>query len=165
VRKHTHNCTHKKMRKRVKPENQSDHQAGPMSGHSRTTLRELFAQSLQNVSPTEFSVPPDVLRVQTPGAHEDYELPQDYLAEFAGYTPFRVLKRNQYRPPLARSVCDMDDVPQCTCSVEDGCDADCQNRLLYMLVACLCIIMLCIWCYYHRYIAFVGSAADVIVRR
>jgi hypothetical protein len=45
---------------------------------------------------------------------------------------FRLLKQNIYKHPLRRENCEHEDVPQCCCKPQTGCDLNCQNRLLFM---------------------------------
>ena len=48
------------------------------------------------------------------------------------YPPYRTLKQNLYRSPCFRETVHADDLAPCKCTPEQGCDEECENRMLYM---------------------------------
>ena len=69
-------------------------------------------------------------------SHEDFDIPEKWKRfcqpSIVGPPRYRSIGRILYRPPLQRGSCSTDDIPKCTGSQEDGCGAECQNRLLFM---------------------------------
>jgi hypothetical protein len=62
----------------------------------------------------------------------DFEIPVEYPDSLLNIPPYKKLKQNRYRPPLCRPSFNEDDAFVCKCTIKTGgCDADCQNRLLY----------------------------------
>lgn len=50
------------------------------------------------------------------------------------YKPFKRLKQNLYSSGITRSFIPLnsDSHPICKCKVENGCDDNCENKILYM---------------------------------
>ena len=83
----------------------------------------------------DFTLSPYVVPFPLPEKQMDFGLPENYHqnnSDNSTYQHYRVLKSNLYRAPLARVCRPEEEVPQCSCSVQEGCDNQCQNRSLFM---------------------------------
>lgn len=89
-------------------------------------------KSLSQLTQLDFDPIRELSLFPIPHESSDFDIPQAFIYEFADIAPFRMLKKNLYRHPYVRTCCEPDDVPQCACKPDTGCDENCQNRLLYM---------------------------------
>lgn len=79
----------------------------------------------------DFVLPVEIIPFPPPRDEEDFTIPDDWKPKVAlNYKPFKLITQNSYRGIATKPT--IDEQPICACSKEQGCNHQCQNRILFM---------------------------------